>query len=88
MVTQNVRQACAAMMPLNSTIWFQMRSGLGKMNSDTLNTEQMNCHKPITATSRIQGDQRSSSLVFMAPPFPSIAGEWRRCARAVRARCR
>ena len=34
-----------------------MRSGLGKMNSDTLNTVQMVCHSAKIITSNTQGAQ-------------------------------
>ena len=65
-VTQKVRQAWPAMRPRYSMNWFQMRAGLGKMNSETLKAEQMICHSAITATSSSQGDQRSTCFMFMA----------------------
>ena len=45
------------MMQRYSTIWVQIRSGLGKMNSETLKATHTNCHKAITATSKIHGNQ-------------------------------
>ena len=57
------------MISLNSQNWFQMRSGLGKMKSETPKPAQITCHSRITATSSSQGDQRSSCLLFfMAAP--------------------
>jgi hypothetical protein len=68
MVTQKVRQAWAAMMPLNSTNWVQIRQGLGKMNSDTSNVEHRICHIAMMRTSRIQGAHISTCFLFMLVP--------------------
>ena len=50
--------------------WSQIRTGLGKMNSETLKAEQMICHSAITATSSSQGDQRSTCFMFMTRSLP------------------
>ena len=67
-VTQKVRQACPAMMPLNSQNWVQMRHGLGKMNSETLKAEQMICHSNTTQTSKIHCDHISTCFLSTACP--------------------
>ena len=53
------------MIHLNSTNWFQMRQGLGKMNSEISKTEQINCHSRITATSSTHGDQVSICFLLI-----------------------
>jgi hypothetical protein len=53
------------MVALCSSVCSQMRSGLGKMNSDTLKAEQMTCHSTTVASISSQGAQASFCLLFM-----------------------
>ena len=42
-----------------------MRHGLGKINSETLKAEQINCQINKVQASSIHGDQRSICFLFM-----------------------
>ena len=97
MVTQKVRQAWPAITSLNSQNCVQIRHGLGKRNSDTLNAEHSTCHNTSTAVSSSHGDQISICFLFIAKALSGDLfieallhqlGAWHQCGRATRARCR
>ena len=75
-VTQKVFHAASISGPLNSMNSRAICSGLGKMNSGTLNSVTISCHSTSTAASTISGDQRSVVLAdahhvfLMAPMCP------------------
>src|SRR5512139_2774147 len=67
-VTQKVRHAWPRMVVRCSQNCSAMRTGLGKMNSLTLNRLHTPCHTTSVASIRISGDQRSRDLGFMGRP--------------------
>ena len=88
MVTQKVRQACAAMMLLYSRNWVQMRQGLGKMNSDTSKAEHRICQVMMNTTSNSQGAHISICLLLMeAPQAGTTCVVWRTAPMCPRNSC-